>query len=58
MFGSNDNNECISPNNNSTDFTPVRIDEFVKTKHVHKIDSIIDVALGCYNTHIICSRFE
>ena len=51
MFGYD---ECIEFEDNSTRKKPHRIDEIINTQC--KVDCIIDIAIGCYNTQIICHR--
>ena len=54
LFGSNENNECITFDDRNKVKKPHRIDEIVKEKC--NVQSIVDVISGRYNTKLICMQ--
>ena len=53
LFGCNDDNECLTFDDRDQVRRPHRFDLILKEKY--KIDEIIDVSMGEYNTKIVCS---
>ena len=53
LFGSNDNGECITYNDETEIIVPFRVDQIIKSKCNAK--EIINIELGCFNTKVTVS---